>query len=276
MARDRAGDRRVEAALDAVFEPPSVEREEVGALLPFDVDHLDELALAHFVGERSRFVDAEVEPGLREGRRKLELTVAAGRRPADLDEEIGWRRRAIDDPACRRRDHDLHLPLGAERVRGTGRGRVLEEPDGARLLRIEPRKREHSQESVPVSDQVTEHGRRRVRALADRARVLRAFGRQYRELRDLTAVLVDDCHSLVSAERDDGRAAGAHEVRLDEGILGQETPIADDGHYAFCAGAFASISDASAMSFSASSRLPSASSFLTSFSTARRLNVWFQ
>ncbi len=37
------------------------------------------------------------------------------------------------------------------------------------------------------------------------------------------------------------------------------------------AGAFASISAASAMSFSASSRLPSASSFFTSFSTARRL-----
>lgn len=45
--------------------------------------------------------------------------------------------------------------------------------------------------------------------------------------------------------------------------------------YAF-AGSFASAAAASSSSFSASSRLPAASSFLTSFSTVRRLYDWFQ
>ena len=95
------------------------------------------------------------------------------------------------------------------------------------------------------------------------------------------AVRVDDRQPLVGREREHGRAARTHEVRLEERVLRKQP--ADEGGcpgeahvHAPAAGAFASISAASATSFSASSRLPSASSFFTSFSTARRLNVWFQ
>ncbi len=52
-----------------------MEREEVGALLAFDVDDLDELTCAHLVGESRGCVHAEVEPRLREWRRELLLLV---------------------------------------------------------------------------------------------------------------------------------------------------------------------------------------------------------
>ena len=55
----------------------AVEGEEVRALLALDVDDLDELARAHLVGERRRGVHAEVEPGLGERGRELELLVRA-------------------------------------------------------------------------------------------------------------------------------------------------------------------------------------------------------
>ena len=83
LAHERARGRRVEPALEPRLELPAMEREEVGALLALDVDHLDELACAHLVGERRRRVDPEVEPRLGEWGRELLLLVAcAGSRGA--------------------------------------------------------------------------------------------------------------------------------------------------------------------------------------------------
>ena len=84
-----------------------MEREEVGALLALDVDHLDELTGAHLVRERRGRVDPEVEPWLGERRREFLLLVAARRRATHLDEKLGGRRRAVDDTPRRCRDDDV-------------------------------------------------------------------------------------------------------------------------------------------------------------------------
>src|SRR5262249_25626266 len=76
------------AALEAPLQLAPVEREEVRALLPLDVDDLDELAGPHLVGERGRRVDPEVEPRLGQRRRELGLLVASRRGTPDLDEEL--------------------------------------------------------------------------------------------------------------------------------------------------------------------------------------------
>ena len=117
LAHERACRRRVEAALEPGLELAAVEREEVGALLALDVDHLDELARPHLVRERSGSIDADVEPRLGERGRELLLLVTSRRCAADLDEELGRRRRAVDDPPCRCRDDDRHGPFGTERLR---------------------------------------------------------------------------------------------------------------------------------------------------------------
>src|ERR687891_436243 len=57
---------------------------------------------------------------------------------------------------------------------------------------------------------------------AGRGGVLPAVGAEHRHLRYLAAVLVDDGHSLVGAEREHGRAAGTHEVGLEERVLGEQ------------------------------------------------------
>ncbi len=273
---DGAGHRRVEAAFDSVLELAPVEGEEVGALLALDVDDLDVLAGANLVREGCRLVDAEVEPRLGERGRKLELAVLPRRAAADLDEQVGRGRVAVDDAAGGSGNDDLHLPLGAERLRGPGRGSALEEADSQRFIGAEPRRRKLLQEPVPVADELAQHRRGRIGARAERAGIVRAFGRENRDLRDLAPVGVDDGQALVRLERDDGGAARAHEVGLEERILGEQPTGGARSHQAFWAGAFASCSEASAINVSASSRLPSASSFLISFSTARRLYVWFQ
>src|SRR4029079_3010281 len=77
-----------EPALEASLELPVVECEEVRALLPLDVDHLDELALAHLVGERTRRVDAEVEARFGKRRREFLLLVAPRLDAPDLHEQL--------------------------------------------------------------------------------------------------------------------------------------------------------------------------------------------
>ena len=221
-AGDRAGHRRVEAALDTVLQPPAVESEEVGALLALDVDDLDVLAGANLVRERGRLVDAEVEPWLGERRRKLELAVLPRRASTDLDEQVGRRRRAVHDTAGGRRDDDLYAPLGAERLRGPGRRHALEEANGESFVRPKLRRRQLLQEPVAIADELAQHGRGRVGSRAERACVVGALGREDRELRDLAAVGVDHRQPLVRLERDNGCPAGAHEVRLEERILGKQ------------------------------------------------------
>ena len=95
-------------------------------------------------------------------------------------------------------------------------------------------------------------------------------------MRPLAARDVPDREPVVRPEGDRRRAARPHPVGLPARV-GQHEPrdeqawAAGDCHdYAF-AGSFASASAASARSCSASSRFAAASSFFTSFSTARRL-----
>ena len=88
LPHQRASCRRVEPALDTRLELASMEREEIGALLAFDVDHLDELAGAHLVSERRGSLDTEVEPWFCERWRELLLLVAARRRATHLDEKL--------------------------------------------------------------------------------------------------------------------------------------------------------------------------------------------
>jgi hypothetical protein len=115
-----------------------MERKEVGALLPLDVDHLDELPGANLVREGGRRIDAHVESRLREGRRKLLLLVGARRHAPHLDEELGRRRRAVDDAPGRCGDHHRDCSFRAERLRGPGRRPLAEEPDCERVGRVEP------------------------------------------------------------------------------------------------------------------------------------------
>ena len=98
VAHQRARGRRVEAALLAVLQLRGAEGEEVGALAPSHVDHLDVLARLHLVGERRGAVDLEVEA--RVGERVGEdgsRSSARGRRAGDLELEVGGRHAAFDD-----------------------------------------------------------------------------------------------------------------------------------------------------------------------------------
>ena len=237
---------------------------------------------AHLVRERGRGVDPEIETGLGERRRQLVLLVPPGCGTPDLDEELRGRRRAVEDPPARSRDDDRHRAVGPERLRGPGRRPLPEEPDRVRLAGIEPARAELVDEEAPVPrrERVADHGRGCIRRLAERGRVVLPGRVEHGQLRDLAAVLVDHGDPLVRPEREHGRSARADEVRLEERVLrpearGRGRVCPGSSPHAF-AGAFVSSSAACAMSCSASSRLPSASSFFVSFSTARRLYDWFQ
>ena len=209
------------------LELAAVEGEEVGALLPLDVDHLDELARAHLVRERGRGVDAHVEPGLGERRRELRLAVGARRRAPDLDEEVGGRRVAVDDAAGRGRDDDGDRTLRAERL-GRARRRVgVEQPERLRLRRVEPARGELADEqaAVPVAIRLADDRRGRVRAGTERGGVVLAALVQHRDLGRLAAEAVDDGHPLVRGEREHRRAAWSDEVRLDERVLGEKPTL---------------------------------------------------
>ena len=137
-----------------------MEGEEVGALLALDVDHLDELAGAHLVGERGRGVDAEVEPRLGERWRELLLLVAARRRAAHLDEELGRRRRAVDDAPGRSGDDDRHRALRAEGLCRAGGRPLAEQPDRERLGRVEATRAELVREQARRCDRPAPRGSR--------------------------------------------------------------------------------------------------------------------
>ena len=280
LAHEAPRRRRVEAALEPALELRAVEREEVRALLPLDVDHLDELARSHLVRERGRRVDADVEARLGERRRELVLLVgsrrrcAAPRRGARTGE--GRRRRCVLRARPRRPSPRGRPGTPATSPEATTRRRAgpPSPPSGS-----SPRAASSRQSSEPSrsrsASRITVAGASAVAPSA--AASSREPPSSTRELGHLPAVLVDHGQPLVRAEREHGRAARPHEVRLEERVLGEQPAHERSRSSRHApAGAFASISAASAMSFSASSRFPSASSFLTSFSTARRLYVWFQ
>ena len=289
VAHQRPGDRRVEAALDAVLELPAMEREEVRALLALDVDDLDVLAGLDLVGQGRRAVHAEVEARLGERGRELELIVGPRARPSDLHVEVRRRDAALQHGrALGRRDDHHDRPLGGERLGGARRRPLPEQPNGHRIRRIQalPGERsDHVGGAVRLRrDQRPQDRRGGVGASAERRRVVGAVRRERRHLRDLTAVRIADGELVVALEHDHGRSAGSNPVPLEERVRGDHPRDGDapasgrDRHrrQPLAAGSFDCCSSASLNSCSASSRLPAASSFLTSFSTARRLYDWFQ
>ena len=140
VAHQRAGRRRVEAALLPGLQLRRAEGEEVGALASADVDHLDVLAGLHLVGERRGAVDLEVEPRIGERVGEDGLVVGARRRRArDLELEVGGGHAALDHrQAGGRGDPDDGLavgPNGLLRARRRGRSEELDEPRRARRAR---------------------------------------------------------------------------------------------------------------------------------------------
>ena len=111
-------------------------------------------------------------------------------------------------------DHDR--PLGAERLRRSGRRRLPKSRTACAPSGRARRGELAARNPFPFADELAEHRRRRIRARAERGGVVGAVGREHRHLGDLAAVRVDDGQPLVRLERDDGRAAGPHEVRLEE------------------------------------------------------------
>ena len=249
--RTRGG--RVEAALLALLQLRRAEREEVGALPSLDVDHLDVLARLHLVGECRGPVDLEVEArvGERVGEDELGVGRVSASGAGDLELQIGRGDAAFDHGrAGGRRDLDDGSRSRTERLLGARRRRRPEELGYARPA-----------PSSPTS------------------------------LGSLAAVEVPNREPVVRPERDGGRPAGPDTVRLPSRVSWHETrdeeararltvigvgrgraatPVGPFASYAF-AGSFASAAAASARSCSASSRFAAESSFLTSFSTARRL-----
>ena len=214
----------------------AVEGEEVGALLSLDVDHLDELARADLVGERRRGVDAEVEPRLGERWRELLLLVAARRRAPDLDEELGRRRRAVDDAPCRSRDDDRHGALRAEGLCRAGGRPLAEQPDRERLGGVEATRAElvREQAAVAIGQCSADHRRGCVRLRVERRCIVSPVRTEHGDLGHLAPARVDDRHPLVRPEGEHGRAPRADEVRLDERVLREqpanETGCPDDAH----------------------------------------------
>ena len=237
LPHQRASRRRVEPALEARLELASMEREEVGALLALDVDHLDELTGAHLVGERRGSVDPEVEPWLRERRRELLLLVAARRRATHLDEKLGGRRRAVDDTTCGRGDDDRHSALRTERLRRPGGRPVAEQPHRERFGRIEAARPElvREQAAVAVGQRGANHGCRCFGLRVERRRVVAPVRPEHGHLGCLVSACVDDRHALVRPECEHRRAPRPDDVRLEERILREQPGVRPDRSDPACA-----------------------------------------
>ena len=237
VAHQRARRRRVEAALLAFLQLRGAEGEEVGALAAAHVDHLDVLAGLHLVGERRGAVDLEVEArvGERIGEDGLAL-VARRRRARDLELEVGGGHAALDDRQRRRARRPGRRPRGR---RGTSppRPAAMSGPKSS------------TSASGPASPTTS------ARWPPCRSRIVsRSSGRRE------TVVVPPGRTRYVSRPGSRGTRPGTSRRGR------RATAIA----HAF-AGSLASASAASARSCSASSRFAVESSFLTSFSTARRL-----
>ena len=283
----RPGGGRVEPALLARLQLPGVEREEVGALASLDVDDLDVLPRLHLVGERRGPVDLEVEPRVGERLRETRLELLERPRPGDLELEVGRGEPAVDDRLARRRCPDDHeeRPLRPKRRLRARRRRRPEEHRRLRARRVGTACRDRRDDlrgTVLVRPHERPEDRRvAVRRDAEPVEAVRAEA-EHGELGALAAVEVANREPVVRLEQDRRRRPAPDAVSLASGVARHEprdeqARAGGGGHgsYAF-AGSFASWASASATSCSASSRLPAASSFLTSFSTARRLYDWFQ
>ena len=261
-----------------------VEREEVGALPSLDVDDLDVLPCLHLVRERRRAIDLEVEPGVGEGLGQPRRELLERSRACDLELEIGRRRAALDDVlGCTGCAHDdEERPLGAKGRLGAGRRRRPEEHRGTGARRVDAARSDGVDDlggAVLVrADERAKDGRVAVRTRPEPVEPVGAET-EGRDLGSLPTVEVADREPVVRLEEDRRRRAAAHAMSLARRVARNEPrdeQARTGRHGQAFAGSFASWASASATSCSASSRLPAESSFLISFSTARRLYDWFQ
>jgi hypothetical protein len=220
-AHQRAGRDAIDPALEPALELVAVEGEEIRALLPAHVDDLDELALAHLVGQRRGAVDAEVEPGLGERRRQLDLVQGPRRRAPDLDHQGRRRRLAVDHAPAGRGDDQHDVALDAERLRGPGLAGGSEQPHGARVVRAQAARVQRPEEAVVGArlHQPAQHGGGRVgRPGAERAGILAPVERQRGQLGRLPAVRVDHRHRVAAVQLDHRGRAGPHPPGLERAV----------------------------------------------------------
>ena len=183
-------------------------------------------------------------------------------------------------PPAGRRDDERRGALGAEGLaRARGRARA-EQPHGPRRRGAQPARVQGAEEAVaaPVREQAAQDRGGRVRDGAERRAVVAPRLVEHGELRRLAAVQVDHRHAVVRAHGDHRGAARAHPVGLPRGVDRQQaracaaTADDGDGHGGQAVAGWPACSlSACSISCWASARLPSASSFLSSFSTTRRL-----
>ena len=276
-AHQRAGRRRVEAALEAVLELAPVEGEEVRALLALDVDDLDVLARAHLVGERGRRVDAEVEPrlGQRGGSSCSSSVRGVARRTSTSSADAGGAPSTMRPPGAA--TTTVTAALGAERLRRPGRRPLAEQPDrdappAGRARARRARARGSCRRAPRARPGGPSPGRRPARRAPRRRRAPSAPS-------TVSSATWPPSRSM-TVTRSSGPSPntvappGRTQYVSRNGSSGRSPRTSAD-----VPGAPRQASRApsppprppAAMSCSASSRLPSASSFLTSFSTTRRL-----
>ena len=251
---------------------PRVEGEEVRALAALDVEHLDVLALAHLVGQRGGRVDAEVQPRLGQRLGKLDLGGRPRDRPADLDVQVARRHVPVDDATARRADDEDGVALGEEaclRARRRRRCRTAR----ASHLRVRPR--------ACSAGPLAPHRR----AARSSAVVPSAPGSGAPSgVRTVSSATwpPSGSRSVTRSSPRTGTTVAPPARTQKTSKLGSSGLSPPGGTWrrpcdqARAAVVLLSSSAACAMSCSASSRLAAGSSFLTSFSTARRLYVWFQ
>ncbi len=268
--------RRIEATLQTPFQLAAVEGEEVGALLALDVDDLDELAGGDLVGRRGGPVDPEVEARLGQRRGQLGPLRRPRHLPADLQQQRRGRPGAVDDPASGRGGDRDRLPLGGERLRLPPRRFPAEQPKCACLVGDQALGVQGAEKPIGLAlgDQAAKDARLCVRPHPDRRPVLAALGVEDAQLCDLPTIAVDQGQRVAGRQPHRGRRPRPHPVRLQRAVHRAQAPLQQGRSHRGHAQAFAvdaSAVSASSTSCAASSRLPSGSSFLTSFSTTRRL-----
>ncbi len=237
-AHQRPRRRRVQAALDPVLQLARVERQEVRALAPLDVDDLDVLARLDLIGERRRPVDADVEAWLGQRRRELRRRPRERLGAVDLDGDRRGRPAAVDDAAAGRGHDHRRGPVGSELGPLARRGLPTEQVDGAGVVRPQAARVQGGEEAVVGAGghEGVQHRGRAVGGGAERREVLLAALGERREFGPLAAVRIDDRQPVARPHGDDGGRAGTDPPRLERRVdrpqagLQQARARGGDGH----------------------------------------------
>ena len=254
---------------------------------PFDVDHLDELAVPHLVRERRRPVDAEVEPRFGERRRQLHLLVARAivRRTSTTRSDGGGAPSttrpagaATTTTTVRSATNDVEAPATPTR-------RTAGWPWPRRISPRRPSSPPPQRAGGRRRHERAEHGGRRVGDGAERVRGVRRRRPRAWWSRRVAPVDVGDRDPVVRPTATRWRRPVApSRSRGTDRRGGTRRSAARDAPVSTAMGrslgrrrrARLLLVGLARPAARASSRLPVASSFLTSFSTARRLYDWFQ